>query len=106
MYWITGVVGLFMILAPFLFQYSTNTGALWTSLLAGGVVAIASYVEAMQHDKADWEYWIAGIVGIFAIVAPFLFGFTAHAAATWTSVLAGGVIAFLAGSRLWLGKPI
>lgn len=104
MYWITGLIGLFLILAPFLFGYTVNMGALWTSIIAGGIIAVTSYIEAVQHDRANWEYWVAGIVGILVIAAPFVFDFTAHALATWTTIIAGVVVAFMAGSRLWLGK--
>lgn len=87
--------------APYLFGYSDNSAALWTSILAGGIVAIASIWEGVETRKENWEYWVAAIVGIFAIVAPFILGFGSEAGAMWSSVVAGILIAIFAGAKLW-----
>lgn len=104
MYWLTGITGFFMMAAPYLFNYSGNPIALWTSIIAGLIVIAASLGEAAEHDRASWEYWVAGFVGIFAVIAPFIFNF-GEATAIWTTVIAGGIIAIIAGSRLWIGGP-
>lgn len=96
-----GVLGVFMMLAPYLFGYVDNGAAYWTSLLAGGLVTIASIWEGVESRKAAWEYWIATIVGIFAIVAPFILGYGSLTEAMWTSVIVGILIAISAGSKLW-----
>ena len=103
MYWLTGIVGAIFMVAPYIFSYSENTTALWTSLIDGFVVVVASLWEGLESRKERWEYWIAGLVGIIAIVAPFALGFGNHASAMWTSVIMGGIIAVLAGGKLWLG---
>lgn len=104
MYWLTGIMGFFMMSAPYLFGYADNVLALWTSIVAGLIVVAASLSEAAEHDRANWEYWVAGAVGIFTIIAPFMLGFE-HPTAIWTTVIAGAIIAILAGSRLWVGGP-
>lgn len=100
MYWLTGIVGLFMIVAPYIFGYTQNTTALWTSVIAGLIVAGASVWEALARRKENWEYWVAAIVGILAIISPFVLGFVHITAATWTTVIAGAVVAILAGSQV------
>lgn len=101
MYWITGILGVFLMVAPFLFGYTDNTAAYWTSLASGVIVTIASIWEGVEARKANWEYWVAALVGIFAVVAPFVFGFSEQASAMWTSVIVGVLIALFAGSKLW-----
>ncbi|HET9946612.1 MAG TPA: SPW repeat protein [Patescibacteria group bacterium] len=103
MYWLTGISGLLLMVAPYVFQYSDNQAALWTSVITGLVVVVASASEGLEKQKENWEYWVAALMGVFAIVSPFLFGFNSHATALWTTVTMGVVITFLAGSRLWLG---
>ena len=103
MYWLTGLAGAILMAAPYIFGYSDNTSALWTSLLVGLVVVVASIWEGLEIRKNNWEYWVAGIVGIFAILAPFLLGFGSHQTATWTSMIMGGLIAVLAGAKLVSG---
>ena len=96
-------MGFFMMIAPYLFGYADNTTALWTSLISGLLVVAVSVGEAAEHDRANWEYWVAGIIGAFAIVAPFILNFGQHVTAMWTTIIVGAIITFLAGSRLWTG---
>lgn len=103
MYWLTGLAGFFLMVSPYFFSYANNPAALWTSLLTGGVVIAASWVEGVRKDRENWEYWIEAIFGIFAILSSFLFGFTNHAEAVWSTIAIGFLIAFLAASRLWIG---
>lgn len=101
MYWVTGVLGVFLMIAPYLFNYGDNPAAYWTSVLAGGIVAIASIWEGVETRKENWEYWVAAIVGIVAIIAPFVLGYGALAEAMWTSVIVGVLVAIFAGAKLW-----
>jgi hypothetical protein len=103
MYWITGLGGFFLMVAPYLFGYADNPAAMWTSVGSGFVVLVVSIWEGMESKKANWEYWVAGIAGLFAVVAPFIFGFGSVSSAMWTTVIAGAVIAILAGSKIWVG---
>lgn len=105
MYWITGILGLAMAVAPFLFGYTSNQPALWTSILVGLLVVGASVWEMAKNDRENWEYWVAGILGLLAVAAPFILNFSGYAVAMWTSVTVGLLIAVVAGSRLWTGKP-
>lgn len=107
MYWLTGIAGLFFMLAPYLFNYMDNPTALWTSLGAGLIVLGASLWEGFRADKEKWEYWVAAVVGIFAIAAPFVLNFGAAAtSAMWTTMIMGAIIAVLAGSKLWTGGSV
>lgn len=100
MYWLTGIVGMVFFFAPFMFGYAANTGALWTSLLIGLATIAVSWIEGTKEDKEQWEYWTAGVLGLVAVVAPFILGFSAEITAMWTSIVAGALLAFFAGSRL------
>ena len=103
MYWITGILGFFLMLAPFLFNYTENLGGLWTSFSIGLLVVLASWLEGYERDHDSAEYWAAEILGILAIIAPFVFGFSNHSSATWISVSIGVLLAFFAGTRIWIG---
>ncbi len=105
MYWITGILGLAFAIAPFVLGYSTNIVATWTSVILGVVVLATSVIEYFQADKEQWEYWVAGIVGLLAIVAPFLLGFGSYVGATWTSIIAGVLLILTAGSKISRGQP-
>lgn len=101
MYWITGILGLILAVSPFIFGYSNDMAALWTSMLVGGATIVVSLLEATRADREQWEYWVAGILGFIAVIAPFIFGFGTNTNAMWTSVVIGVLIAVFAGSRLF-----
>jgi hypothetical protein len=101
MYWTTGILGLILTIAPFIFGYSNDSAALWTSFIVGGATIVVSLIEAARADKEQWEYWAAGILGLIAIIAPFIFGFGTNISAMWTSLVIGALIAIFAGSRLF-----
>ena len=101
MYWITGILGIILMAAPYMLGYTENATAYWTSVSIGGIVALASIWEGFEMKKENWEYWVAVICGIFAIIAPFLLGYGWLMEAMWTSVVVGLLIALFAGSKLW-----
>ncbi|MEZ4867495.1 MAG: SPW repeat protein [Caldilineaceae bacterium] len=101
MYWFTGLLGIAMAIAPFVLGYRDNTMAMWTSIVLGIVVLAASAVEGMDMKQAKWEWWVAGLAGILALLAPFVFGFTALTVALWTCLILGVVVVILAGYELF-----
>lgn len=107
MYWFTGLLGLAMAIAPFVQGYQANPVAMWTSIVLGVVVFAASVMEAMDVKHAQWEWWVAGVAGILAVLAPFVFGFTAVTVALWTLLLLGVIIVILAGYEVFfITQPI
>jgi uncharacterized membrane protein HdeD (DUF308 family) len=104
MYWLTGILGLAMALAPFAFGYNTNTFAMWTSVVLGLIVLAASVFEGLDEHKAKWEWWVAGVAGILAVIAPFAFGFTLTTMALWTTIALGAIIFLLAGYEVFFAE--
>lgn len=100
MYWITGILGIALAAAPYLFGYSNNQAALWTSFLIGGATLVVSWFEWIQQNREPWEYWTALILGIVAVAAPFVFNFDQHATAMWTTIVTGALIALFAWAKL------
>ncbi|MCB0113222.1 MAG: SPW repeat protein [Caldilineaceae bacterium] len=101
MYWFTGLLGILMAVAPYLFSFSDNTTALWASIGLGALLFLLSAVEAWQQGKAAWEYWTIGVVGLVAIAAPFVLGFNALNIAMWTFIVLGGLALLLAGYQVF-----
>lgn len=104
MYWLVGLLGIITIAAPYLFNFADNMLALWTSLIFGAILVVVSVLEGFAQDKERWEYWVIGITGIAAILAPFVLGFSAIAMAVWTLVLIGVGTVALAGTKLFAGR--
>ncbi|HXF61917.1 MAG TPA: SPW repeat protein [Caldilineaceae bacterium] len=102
MYWVTGLLGLLLGIAPFVLGYSNNQTAMWTSIVLGLVVVLASLFEATDTKKAKWEYWVAGIAGLLAVIAPFVFGFGVITMAVWSMVILGALILILSGYEVFM----
>ena len=99
MYWVTGILGILLFIAPFVLGYSSDSPALWSNLILGAIVVIVSAIKGFIPDRTRWEYWLAALMGLLAIVAPFVLHFTVAATALWTSIILGIVIAVLAGYK-------
>lgn len=101
MYWLTGLLGFVLIIAPFLFGYSFDVTAFWTSLAVGAVLIVMSLLEGIAEDRDRWEYWVVGLAGVVAVFAPFVLGFSAVSVALWTLVIVGIVTVIAAGTKLF-----
>jgi uncharacterized membrane protein HdeD (DUF308 family) len=101
MYWLTAILGVAMAVAPFVFGYNTNTPALQMSVILGLIVVLASILEGLDQRKSKWEWGLVGIAGIVAVIAPFVFGFTAVTMAFWTMIVLGAMVLALAGYELF-----
>lgn len=89
----TILFGVAMVIAPFLFDYSTNPAALWTSFIMGTSIAVFSY---SQHLK-----W-AMLAGMITFFLPSVLGFGGVSPALWTCLIIGSLVAILAGYQGFL----
>jgi small neutral amino acid transporter SnatA (MarC family) len=103
MFWLTLLLGLVLVLAPWAFGYVDNTIALWTSVILGAVMALVSGYKATARDMANWEYWIAGIAGLLALIAPFVLNFGTERTAIWTVTIIGGITLVVSAYQIVLG---
>lgn len=105
MFWITGVLGIAFIAAPFVLGYSTNTNALWSSIILGVVILLVSLYKAIAQDKGKWEYWVDGLAGLVAIAIPFALGFSTLATAMWACVVLGALVVISSGYEVFFAEP-
>ena len=66
----------------------------------GGVVIFLMGVAALAQF-AEWEEWVALIVGALVIVAPWVLGFAAIHAAMWSCVVLGIIVVLSSISEIW-----
>lgn len=101
MYLLTGFMGIVALASPFLLGYSTNSVAMWTTLAIGSALIVTSVMEAVAEDKDRWEYWVVGIIGVGAILAPFTLGFGTLMNAVWTLVAVGLITLIASATKLY-----
>ncbi|MCZ7542119.1 MAG: SPW repeat protein [Anaerolineae bacterium] len=107
MFWLTGLLGVLLILAPFVLNYRDDANAQWSHIILGAVILIVSIIEAVDQSTSNWEYWAAGLGGVVAILAPFLFNFRSADQATqmWTSIILGALLVIVSGYEVLLKQP-
>ena len=97
---VNAIVGVCLVLAPWAFGFARDAGAAWNAWIVGAVVAIIAIGALVSFNQ--WEEWLNLVLGIWAIVAPWVMGFSAITAATYAHVIAGMIVAVLAAAELWL----
>jgi SPW repeat len=93
------VLGALLFISPWVFSYAGQGLAAWSAWIGGIVVAILAIAALVRF--AEWEEWINVVLGVWLVIAPWVLGFSAVAAATWSHVILGIVIAALAAWRAW-----
>ena len=94
----SGIAGLALVLSPWLFAF---TGiAAWNAWIVGAAIALIAIGASVAF--ANWEEWTNLGLGLWAVVAPWILGFSDIAAAAYAHVLVGLLVAASAGVELWL----
>ncbi|AWK86013.1 SPW repeat protein [Azospirillum thermophilum] len=93
------VLGAVLFLAPWLFGFADQMAPAWNAW-GTGVVIVALAVAAI-FAFAVWEEWANLLVGLWAVVSPWVLGFAGNAQAMWSHVAIGLVVALLSAGMGW-----
>jgi hypothetical protein len=93
------VLGLALVLMPWLAGFAAQTTAAWTAWVTGAVIALVAIAGFFGHGFT--ASWVNLVAGIWAIAAPWLVGFAALAAAMWSHVVIGLLVAVAAALAFW-----
>jgi len=96
--WINLVCAVLLFISPWALSYSGDMAAARAAWLSGGVVTVVAIAALVNF--AEWEEWIALLLGVWLILAPWLliFSFVHAALAAFTAL--GVVIALSSISEL------
>ena len=106
MYWIMSILGLVLMIIPFVLGFSANSAATWGCILLGLVTALSGGYKAIVQDQARWEVVLVLGAGVLAVVSPFVLGFSSNLVGTWTSIVLGLGMAVLAGKDLYEHRTV
>ncbi len=97
MNWAMAVVGVWVVIAPFVLGYASTSAALWNDIIVGVAVVILAAASAMSKAEGGVRTmdWINAVLGLWLILAPFILGYSAVTAALWSDIVAGVVILVL-----------
>ena len=105
--WFAALVGLWVLVSPFVVSGSITSGTpMWSNAIAGivvlvltafGAYTIRTSAETATSSSGEWSGWIAALAGLWIVVSPFIVGGTIDAGTTlWSNVVAGAVVLVLA----------
>jgi hypothetical protein len=101
MFWLTGILGILLILSPFVLSFTSDMPAFWSSIVLGSIILVVSAIKGLIPDRTRWEYIVAGILGLLAIIAPFALDFSGLKPAETNSVILGIVVLLLSAIQLF-----
>jgi hypothetical protein len=90
------VLGLWLIVSPWVLGYAVQTTPAWNAYVLGVVIAVAA-VAALVSFHA-WEEWVNVALGAWLVVSPWILGFAASTTALWNQIVVGIIVGGLA---LW-----
>ncbi len=89
--WIIALVGLWEILAPFIFGATGTAAFLWDAIIIGAALAILGVWAALSKTDSTVKTlsWINAVLGLWLIVAPFVLSYSSVTAALWNDIIVG-----------------
>jgi hypothetical protein len=87
----------YLVLSPFMFRFAGGV-ATWSAILTGVLLLVASLAKGILRD---WQDWACVILGLWAMVAPWLLGFSDQPNAAGMHVCAGLVAIVASGIQIW-----
>jgi uncharacterized membrane protein HdeD (DUF308 family) len=97
--WINLVCGVLLFVSPWVLRFSGDPMAARAAWIGGVIIFAMGVIALMQF--AEWEEWIALIVGALVIISPWALGFAAIQAAMWSCVVLGVIVVLSSISEIW-----
>ena len=98
--WINLICGVLLFISPWALGFSGDAMAARTVWVGGVIIFLMGVAALMQF--AEWEEWIALIVGALVIIAPWALRFATIHAAMWTCVVLGVIVVLSSISEIWV----
>ena len=97
--WINLVCGVLLFASPWALRFTGDAMAARAAWVGGVIIFLMGLFALMQF--AEWEEWIALIVGALVIISPWALGFAAIHAAMWSCVVLGAIVVLSSISEIW-----
>ena len=92
--WMNISLGIWVIISPFVVQFTRLPAAMWNNVIVGIVIAVLAIIRVSVPRQTGWS-WANVILGIWMIISPFALG-AMTTAILWNNIILGIVIALIA----------
>ncbi len=94
-----------LMVSPFLLGYTSNTLALWNSLLVGLVAFVLAWFRMLRPDRSALPSVVNLLLGAWLAASPFVLGLASDYAVMWNNFAVGLAIVFFSIIGLLLTAP-
>lgn len=98
----TLILGLWLIIAPFILGYVDST-AITNDIILGLLIAAVSVVRLFTAFRPNWLNWLIFALGLWLIIAPFIFGYFSPAPRS-NDIIVGILVAVLGAWNAIMGE--
>src|SRR5277367_160993 len=95
--WINLISGVLLFASPWALGFAGDPMAARTAWIGGVIIFVMGVAALMQF--AEWEEWVALIVGAVVIISPWVLRFATVHAAMWSCVVLGVIVALSSRSE-------
>jgi hypothetical protein len=92
--WINVILGIWVIISPYILEFSRSAPALWNNVATGAATGIIALIRSALPEQSGWS-WLNVILGIMLIISPFALGFISMAA-FWNNIILGIIVICIA----------
>jgi hypothetical protein len=86
------LLGLWLIVSPWVFGFVPGSGSMWNSVLVGILVAV---IATIRQGGAGTISWLNVALGAWMVASPWVFAYTVNGDRTWNSIITGAFILVL-----------
>jgi hypothetical protein len=97
--WSNMILGLLLAVSPWLLGFTGLEGATLNAVIIGGLICALSALALTLLDH--WEAYLSGLLGIWAMLSPWLLGFTAYDTAMLAHIGLGALVVVVAIIEIW-----
>jgi len=85
------LVGIWELLAPFIWGYATIVEPLWNDVLFGAALIVLAGVSVLSESETTDRGldWVNTVIGLWLIAAPFILNYTRLTPALWNDIIVG-----------------
>lgn len=96
------IAGLVLAISPWILGFAGTGAVAWNAWIVGLLVALVAIGALVAFQQ--WEEWANLVLGLWAIISPFVLGFSGQSGAMAVHVVFGLVVAILAAIELWMAN--
>jgi hypothetical protein len=98
------ILGIWLIIAPFVLGYNRLDVAVWNDIILGVIVAIVALIRTFGAGQTSAS-WINVLAGIWLIIAPFVLNYGNHPTPRYNDIILGILVIIFAWSGASVPRP-